>query len=126
MTYIEYQEYLKLGGVCDETAFNRNIDRACAKIDGYTYNRIKNMTSVPRKAKVLCRDLVEYFATNASTNEKAVTSWSQSAGEVSESVSYEGKSTEDIEADVRNLVFDYLWQEVDDNCTPLLYKGASD
>lgn len=125
MTYLEYQEYLKMGGVCDETAFNRNIIRACAVIDGYTYNRIENMSEVPTKAKALCRDLVEYYATNANVNEKGVASWSESAGPVSESVSYATKVTEDIEKDVRNLVFEYLWTVVDDKGTPVLYKGAS-
>ena len=97
MTYLKYQEYLDLGGVCDETAFKRNIDRACSVIDGYTYNRIEKMSEIPQKAKVLCRDLVEYFATNSNINEKGVASWSQSAGAVSESVSYDTKDTEDIE-----------------------------
>nr|DAH76844.1 MAG TPA: Head Tail Connector Protein [Bacteriophage sp.] len=125
MTYLEYQEYLDLGGVCDETAFKRNIDRACSVIDGYTYNRIEKMLEIPQKAKVLCRDLVEYFATNANINEKGVASWSQSAGAVSESVSYDTKATEDIEKDIRGIIFDYLWYVLDDNGTPILYKGAN-
>lgn len=124
MTYLEYQEYLELGGVCDETAFKRNIDRACSVIDGYTYNRIEKMSEIPQRAKVLCRDLVEYFATNANINEKGVASWSQSAGAVSESVSYDTKATEDIEKDIKGIIFDYLWYVLDDNGTPILYKGA--
>lgn len=125
MTYLEYQEYLELGGVCDETAFKRNIDRACSVIDGYTYNRIEKMSEIPQRAKVLCRDLVEYFATNANINEKGVASWSQSAGAVSESVSYDTKATEDIEKDIKGIIFDYLWYVLDDNGTPILYKGAN-
>lgn len=125
MTYLKYQEYLDLGGVCDETAFKRNIDHACSVIDGYTYNRIEKMSEIPQKAKVLCRDLVEYFATNANINEKGVASWSQSAGAVSESVSYDTKATEDIEKDIRGIIFDYLWYVLDDNGTPILYKGAN-
>ena len=125
MTYLEYQEYLELGGVCDETAFKRNIDRACSVIDGYTYNRIEKMSEIPQRAKVLCRDLVEYFATNVNINEKGVASWSQSAGTVSESVSYDTKATEDIEKDIKGIIFDYLWYVLDDNGTPILYKGAN-
>lgn len=124
MIYLKYQDYLDLGGVCDETAFNRNIDRACSAIDGYTYNRIENMLEIPRKAKTLCRDLVEYFATNSNVNERDVSSWSQSAGAVSESVSYTTKSEEDVEKDIRGMIFDYLWTVFDDNGTPILYKGA--
>jgi glycosylphosphatidylinositol transamidase (GPIT) subunit GPI8 len=124
MAYLKYQEYLTFGGVLDETAFNRNIDRACSVIDRYTYKRITLMLNVPSEVKALCRDLVEYYATNATVNEKGVSSWSQSAGPVSESVSYESKGSEDIETDVRNIVFDYLWTTLDDNGTPVLYKGA--
>lgn len=125
MTYIEYQEYLKLGGVCDETAFNRNIDRACSVIDAYTFSRIAKMAQTPDSVKPLCRDLVEYYATNSNVNEKDVSSWSQSAGPVSESVSYSEKSSDDIGIDIRNLIFEYLWTVTDDNGTPVLYKGAS-
>ena len=84
MRYIEYQEYLGIGGICDATAFNRNIDRACGIIDNATHNRIECMAEVPQRAKALCRDLVEYLARN-DTTEIAVTSRSQSAGGVSES-----------------------------------------
>lgn len=125
MDYLEYQEYLDLGGVCDEAAFNRNVDRSCSVIDSYTYNRIANMSTIPKRVKTLCRDLIEYYATNSNVNEKNVDSWSQSAGTVSESVSYSSKATEDIQKDVQNLVFEYLWNVMDDNGTPVLYKGAS-
>lgn len=123
--YIEYGEYLSIGGVCDLTAFQRNIDRACSIVDSYTYDRIKKMSSVPFKVKALCRDLIEYYATNANVNEKEVSSWSESAGAVSESMSYMTKSTDDFERDIRNLVFEYLWTVTDDKGTPVLYKGAS-
>ena len=123
--YIEYGEYLSIGGVCDLTAFQRNIDRACSIVDSYTYNRVEKMSSVPLKVKALCRDLIEYYATNANVNEKEVASRSESAGAVSESISYVTKSTDDFERDIRNLVFEYLWTVVDDNGTPVLYKGAS-
>lgn len=125
MAYLKYQEYLTLDGVLDETAFNRNIDRACSVIDAYTFNRIGIMAKTPEIVKPLCRDLVEYYATNSNVNEKDVSSWSQSAGPVSESVSYSEKSSDDIEMDIRNLIFEYLWSVTDDNGTPVLYKGAS-
>lgn len=124
MAYLEYQEYLDIGGVCDVTTFNRNIDRACSIIDGYTYKRIENMKSVPREAKALCRDLIEYFANNANVSEKDISSWSQSAGNVSESVTYVQTATDEMFRSVKTLVFDYLWAVVDDNGTPVLYRGA--
>ena len=125
MQYIEYQEYLGIGGICDATAFNRNIDRACGIIDNATHNRIECMAEVPQRVKALCRDLVEYLATNGNVTEKDVASWSESAGAVSESVSYVSKTKEEMQTDIDGLVYDYLASVTDDCGTPLLYRGCS-
>ncbi len=125
MHYIDYSEYLTIGGICDVTAFNRNIDRACGVIDNATHNRIECMAEVPQKAKALCRDLIEYLATNGNVNEKGVSSWSESQGPVSESISYTTKSADDMYGDIQNLLYDYLASVTDDCGTPLLYRGCS-
>lgn len=124
MNYLTYEEYVNMGGICDETAFNRNIDRSCSTIDSATFNRIRAMAEVPQRVKVCCRDLVEYYATNASTSEKGVASRSQSAGAVSESISYITKTSDDVKCDIYNITTDYLSSLVDDNGIPLLYWGA--
>lgn len=124
MQYLDYQEYVSIGGVCDTTAFNRNIDRVCGIIDNATHNRIERMADVPKQVKALCRDLVEYLATNGNVNEKDVASWSESAGVVSESVSYVTKSKEEMQTDIDGLVYDYLASVTDDCGTPLLYRGC--
>lgn len=123
MTYLTYEDYSNIGGICDLTAFNRNIDRACGIIDNATHNRIEYMADVPQRAKALCRDLVEYLARN-DTTEIAVTSRSQSAGGVSESESYVTKTNVELQADIDNMIADYLMAETDDNGTPLLYRGC--
>ena len=123
MQYLTYEEYIGLGGICDLTAFNRNIDRACSVIDNATHNRIECMVDIPQKVKVLCRDLVEYLAIN-NTAEIAVTSRSQSAGGVSESESYTTKTADDVYGDIQNMIYDYLLNVTDDNGTPLLYRGC--
>ncbi len=125
MQYIEYQEYLELGGVCDATAFNRFLDRACGIIDNATHKRVECMKELPKQVKALCRDLVEYLATNGNVNEKDVASWSESQGPVSESVSYVTKSKEEMQTDIDGIVFDYLASVTDDCGTPLLYRGCS-
>ena len=124
MQYLDYQEYVSIGGICDTTAFNRNIDRACGIIDNATHNRIESMADVPQRAKALCRDLIEYLARN-DTTEIAVTSRSQSAGGVSESESYATKTADDMYGDIQNMIYDYLLNITDDNGTPLLYRGCS-
>ena len=124
MIYLTYEEYSNIGGICDLTAFNRNIDRTCGIIDNATHNRIECMAEVPQRAKALCMDLVEYLA-RYSTSDMVVSSRSQSAGGVSESESYVTKTDVELQADIDNMIADYLMAETDDNGTPLLYRGCS-
>lgn len=124
MQYLTYEEYTEIGGVCDATAFKRNIDRACGVIDNATHNRVQKMTEIPSSVKALCRDLVEYIATNNSVAEKAVSSWSEATGPVSESVSYVQKSRDEMQSDIDELIYQYLGSVNDDNGTPLLYRGV--
>ncbi len=124
MRYLDFKEYVYLGGVIDETAFNRNIDRACAVVDRATFRRVERMTEVPNRVKTLCRDLVEYLNTNGNVSEKNVTSRSESVGNVSESVSYNTKTDNEMQRDIQNMLFDYLYMLYDDNGTPLLYLGG--
>ncbi len=124
MTYLTYEEYSNsLGGVLDLTAFNRYIDRACGIIDNATHNRIECMAEVPQRAKALCTDLIEYLANDFGSS-KQVSNHSQSAGGVSESESFVIRSIEERAGEIDDMVKDYLLNEVDDNGTPLLYRGV--
>jgi len=123
MQYLTYEEYKEIGGTLDLTAFNRSIDRACGVIDNATQKRIEAMENVPRSAKSLCRELVEYFSANFGSS-KQISSHNQSAGGVSEGESYVIRSTEERAGEIGDMVKDYLLHEVDDNGTPLLYRGA--
>lgn len=123
MKYIEYGEYTEIGGMLDLTAFNKNIMRACLLIDTVTHNRIENMKQVPLEAKLCCRDLVDYWDKNSFSAD--VSSKSQSAGNVSESVTYKDKSTEAVYSEVDNIICDYLLNVKDDNGTPILYRGLN-
>ena len=123
MIYLTYDEYVGIGGTLDLTAFNRNIDRACGFVDLHTKSRLQSVLEVSQRAKACVRDLVECLANNLS-GAKAVTSKSQSAGGVSESESYATKTDDEINAEMLNIVYDYLATETDDNGTPLMYQGA--
>ena len=123
MQYLTYEEYTEIGGALDLTAFKRNIDRACGFVDLHTQSRLQSVLEVSQRVKACVRDLVEYLANNVS-GEKAVTSKSQSAGGVSESESYATKTNDEINAEMLNIVYDYLATEKDDNGTPLMYRGA--
>lgn len=123
MIYLTYDEYSAMGGICDLTAFNRNIDRACGFVDLHTQSRLQSVLKVSQRAKACVRDLVEYLANNVS-NGKVVANKSQSAGGVSESESYATKTTDEMNCEMLNIVYDYLATEKDDNGTPLMYRGA--
>jgi hypothetical protein len=81
------------------------------------------MKSIPQNVKPLCRDLVEYFAANFGSS-KQVSSRNQSAGGVSESESFVIRSIEERAGEIDDMVKDYLLNVVDDNGTPLLYRGC--
>ena len=123
MQYLTYEEYTAIGGICDDTAFDRNITKATAVIDTETHKRVWDMETIPEQVKALCRDSVELYYRN-STSEKVITSQSQTAGAVSESVSYATATQEEVKKAADDLVYDYLMSVEDDNGTPLLYRGC--
>ena len=123
MQYLTYEQYKSMGGELNETAFNRNIDRVCGFVDLHTQGRLQGVLEVSQRVKACVRDLVEYLANNL-PNGKTVTSKSQSAGGVSESESYATKTTDEINAEMLCIVYDYLISEKDDCGMPLMYRGA--
>jgi hypothetical protein len=123
MQYLTYEEYTEIGGTLDSAAFNRNIDRACGFVDLHTQSRLQSVLEVSKRVKACVRDLVEYLANNLS-NGKSITSKSQSAGGVSESESYGTKTSDEINAEMLCIVYDYLSKEKDNFGTPLMYRGA--
>ncbi len=123
MQYLTYDEYTEIGGTLNLAAFKRNIDRACGFVDLHTQSRLQSVLEVSQRVKACVRDLVEYLANNLSSG-KSVTSKSQSAGGVSESESYATKTSDDANAEMINIVYDYLATEKDDCGTPLMYRGA--
>ena len=122
MTYLTYEEYSNMGGICDLTAFNRNIDRACGMIDNRTQSRLECFEEIPQIVKIVCADLVDYIANN-SVDKAVVTSKSQSAGGVSESESYATKTAEDFSADL-DRIFEPLEVVKTANGISILYRGA--
>lgn len=122
MTYLSFEEYSNMGGVLDLTAFNRNIDRACAMIDIRTQSRLGTFKEIPQIVKVVCRDLIDYISTN-SVEKPIVTSRSESAGVISESVSYATKTAEDFSADL-DRIFEPLGLVKTKNGIQIDYRGA--
>lgn len=121
---LTFEEYQGLGGVCDLTAFNRNIQRVSGLINNATCGRLRKMSEIPQAVKCLCRDLVERFADDVGTS-RQISSHSQSAGGVSESESFVIRSTEERSGEIDDMIRDYLMNETDKNGTPLLYRGCT-
>ena len=122
MQYLTYEEYIEIGGTLDLTAFQRNIDRACAMIDIRTQSRLECFEDIPQIVKIVCADLVGYIATNA-VEKPFVSSKSQSAGGVSESESYVVKTADDYSADL-DRIFEPLATVKTANGISILYRGA--
>ena len=121
MQYLTYDEYKDMGGILDESAFKKNIDRAYGIIDWETHNRIEEM-NIPLQVKLCCRDIVEYISENMTVN-KIVSSESQSVGSLSESKSYKTKTSSEMYGDILNILFDYLMNIKTEKGTPILYRG---
>lgn len=124
MKYLDFAEYQAIGGVCDETAFDRYIIRASGIITSATKNRIQAMQVVPVEAKHACRDIIEYLDRYADTTDTKVVSRSQTAGNVSQSESYQALSAADMEREIAYILDDYLLNVTDDKGTHLLYRGC--
>ena len=122
MQYLTYEEYTEVGGTLDLTAFNRNIDRACAMIDNRTQSRFERFEELPKIVKSVCADLVDYISTNA-VDKPTVSSKSQSAGGVSESEGYAVKTADDFANDL-DRIFGPLAVVKTKNCISILYRGA--
>lgn len=123
MRYLTYEQYSNIGGTLEKSAFERVIFAACAIVDYYTQCRLQENASENEKVQYCVRDLCEYIDANNDVKYKAITTKSQSAGGVSESESYAQKSSDDVRNDMYDVVCMYLSAEVDNNGTPLMYKG---
>lgn len=125
MRFLTFDDYAALGGALNETEYERVIDRACGIVDMYTYRRLTCVPEISKMVKSCIRDLCEYLSINKSAGSGVITSVTQSAGGVSESQSYASKSEETKDAEIRNIIQDYLIAETTADGVPLLYRGLA-
>lgn len=78
--YLTYQQYAELGGKLDESAFSSNIKDAEHKLDYYTFNRLRNATTIPSDVQELLVKYVDYLHTGATSQNKQVGLTSYSNG----------------------------------------------
>ena len=116
--YITYEEYQKLGGGLDETAFNIYGYEAEAKVNAETHGRI-DLQNVTEPVKRCIARLADLMA-QADISDDKVTSWSNDG--VSENI--KDVSVQDYEDKINRIIRDYLANEVDADGVPLLYLGV--
>lgn len=57
--YLTYQEYTNLGGTLDLATFNKHEFEAETMVDWYTFNRLKNESTIPEPVKHLMKYLID-------------------------------------------------------------------
>lgn len=138
MRLLTYDEYISCGGVIPEREFERSVDRASAIVEYYAQNRISNDERYGNgdfpfidDIHNCVRDIIEYLYSfqnikkYITASSATVQSKTQSAGGVSESETYatDTRTVDEANAEIKNIVYDYLYHITDENGTPLLYRG---
>lgn len=123
--YLTYEEYTALGGDLPETDFILFEFRARKKIDYWTDCRVQRMASVPQAVKLCMMQIMKFdqkFGTEAQADNPVIASfntdgYSESYGGISDQASA-------AESSMQKAVRSLLYGEVDDEGTPLLYRGV--
>lgn len=116
--YITYDEYKKQGGKLDETAFNIYSYEAYKKICVETNNRINSDN--PGEAVIKCMVRIIDLISDSELKNENVSSFSHDGL----SQTFEKTNREEFENEINNLIYIYLIDEIDEEGTPLLYKGV--
>ena len=124
MAYLTYTEYQAYGGTVSEAAFPAAEFKARKRIDRLTDSRVQTMTVVPEAVKLCMTSIINADAAagaDALAEKPLVAAfntdgYSESFGSISE-------QTEAIDRALNRQIRDLLDGELDDNGTPLLYRG---
>ena len=122
--YLEYADYVAMGGILDEDVYN-SLERKArylisAQASGRTGDRIAELSVLPECIKDCVFELVSFISINDAMD-KQIASESQSQGGASESLSYVTKTDAEIEQQEESIIRDCLYGG---GYGHLLYKGA--
>ena len=133
--YLSYSEYQEMGGTLDEATFNDYNFEATAKINWYTFNRLKNDTNIPEEVKRCVYrliKLIEDMNKAASTDGTDENSAGMVAGIASQSndgvsISYNTLSAKDMletaQTQVETTIKQYLTYVTNELGKKVLYRG---
>ena len=124
-TYLTYSEYTTYGGTLSEAEFTLLEFKCRKRVDYLTDSRVASMSEVPEAVKLCMMGLISLEAkvgTVAQVDNPVVTSFSTDGY----SESY-GKAlgTADANRAMNGYIKSCLYGELDDNGTPLLYRGVT-
>lgn len=123
--WLEYAEYVAMGGTLEDTAFVPLERKARylinAQASGRCGARITELSALPECIKECVFELVSFISANDVT-EKQIASESQSQGGANESLSYVTRTDAEIERQAENIIHDFFYGG---GYGHLLYKGAS-
>lgn len=136
--YLSYEDYQQFGGNLDETAFDDICFEATAKIDWYTFGRLKNLkySEVNENVKRCCYALIKMidaemnlYGLGGSGSESSSTGGWQIASQSNDgvSVSYNtlsaSESVVNIDKKIVDTINKYLSYVVDELGRKVLYRG---
>lgn len=101
MIYLTYEEYNKLGGKVEQSAFPKLERQARKKLDYFTQDRLKNETVIPEEVKDCMAEFIDALAEY--TQGEKVSSFSNG----SVSVSFE-KDEKDTDTRLWDIAVEYL------------------
>lgn len=132
--YLTYEEYQNMGGTLDETTFNDYCFEAQAKVNWYTFNRLKKDSTYPEEVKRcmyrligLIEDMAKATADGVDADGSGITAGIASQSNDGVSVSYNTLSAKDMldtaEAKVQSTIEQYLSYVTNELGKKLLYRG---
>lgn len=134
--YLTYEEYQDMGGTLDKTTFGDYCFEAEAKINWYTFNRLKGNTTYPEEVKRLVYKLVKLIQDMNSAmvvsgegdgNSSGITAGIASQSNDGVSISYNTLSARDMldtsQSQVENTIRQYLNGVTNELGKKLLYRG---
>lgn len=132
--YLTYAEYQSMGGALDETTFNDYEFEAEAKINWYTFNRLKGNTSYPPelarcmyKLIKLIQDMNQASTVGGGDEEGGFVAGIASQSNDGVSISYNTLSARDLldsaSSQVQTTIQQYLNGVTNELGKKLLYRG---
>lgn len=125
MTYLTYAEYQGYGGDLPEVDFTLAEFRARKRIDYWTDCRVQRMAEVPEAVKLAMMHIIKHdgkFGADAQADSPVVASFNTDG--YSESYGSASEQAASAERALYKTVRSLLYGEVDDEGTPLLYRGV--